>query len=148
MLLSPGTDKTWFFKIYVLAGRDTTKRAWQLQGVVQDNSDTESFVGAVSRIDYQRNTGESTITPWSNGSTYAIGEQVEYDMIIYTSNTEITAGDPSSWTSPDLNDFNDWDVTDSGWNASVDITSNTMSIKVRGDAQTVNWSVKLEYVEL
>ena len=146
--LSPGTDKTWFFKIYVLAGRDTTKRAWQLQGVVQDNSDTESFVGAVSRIDYQRNTGESTITPWSNGSTYAIGEQVEYDMIIYTSNTEITAGDPSSWTSPDLNDFNDWDVTDSGWNASVDITSNTMSIKVRGDAQTVNWSVKLEYVEL
>ena len=69
-------------------------------------------------------------------------------MIIYTSNTEITSGDPSSWTSPDNNDFGDWDVTDSGWNASVDITSNTMSIKVRGDAQTVNWSVKLEYVEL
>jgi hypothetical protein len=144
--LSPNTDKTWFFKIYVLAGRDTTKRAWQLQGVVQDNSDTESFVGAVSRIDYQRNTGESTITPWNNGGTYSAGIQVEYDMIIYESNTEITTGTPSSWTSPDTN--SDWTVIDAGWNASVIINSNSMSIRVRGDAQPVNWSVKLEYVEL
>ena len=140
--------KTWFFKIYILAGRDTTKRAWQLQGVVQDNINTDSFVGAVSRIDYQRNTGEAFITPWNAGeATYATATQVEYDMVIYESNTNISGGSTSSYTSPDTN-RSDWTVTDAGWNASVIIDSNQMSIRVRGDSLSVNWSVKLEYIEL
>ena len=146
LALSPGTNKTWFFKIYVLAGQAATNRAWQLQGVVQDNSNTDSFVGAVSRIDYQLNTGEAFITPWNAGATYATATQVEYDMIIYESNTNISGGSTSSYTSPDTN--GDWTVTDAGWNASVIIDSNQMSIRVRGDTSTVNWSVKLEYVEL
>ena len=144
--LAPNTDKSWFFKIYVLAGRGTTKRAWQLQGVVQDNSNIDSFVGAVRRIDYQRNTGEAFVTPWSAGSAYSTATQVEHDMIIYESNTNISGGSTSSYTSPDTN--SDWTVTDAGWNASVIINSNQMSIRVRGDTSTVNWSVKLEYVEL
>ena len=144
--LAPNTDKSWFFKIYVLAGRGTTKRAWQLQGVVQDNSNIDSFVGAVRRIDYQRNTGEASVTPWSAGSAYSTATQVEHDMIIYESNTNISGGSTSSYTSPDTN--SDWTVTDAGWNASVIINSNQMSIRVRGDTSTVNWSVKLEYVEL
>jgi len=144
--LHPDTGKSWFFKIYVLAGRGETKRAWQLQGVVQDNGITDSFVGAVSRIDYQRNTGEASITPWNAGATYVAATQVEYDMIIYESNTNISGGSTSSYTSPDSN--GDWTVTDAGWNASVIIDSNQMSIRVRGDTSTVNWSVKLEYVEL
>ena len=144
--LSPSTDKTWFFKIYVLAGRGTTKRAWQLQGVVQDNINIQSFVGAVRRIDYQRNTGEASVNPWSAGSAYSTATQVEHDMIIYESNTNISGGSTSSYTSPDTN--SDWTVTDAGWNASVIINSNQMSIRVRGDTSTVNWSVKLEYVEL
>lgn len=144
--LAPNTDKSWFFKIYVLAGRGTTKRAWQLQGVVQDNSNIDSFVGAVRRIDYQRNTGEASVNPWSAGSAYSTATQVEHDMIIYESNTNISGGSTSSYTSPDTN--SDWTVTDAGWNASVIINSNQMSIRVRGDTSTVNWSVKLEYVEL
>ncbi len=144
--LAPNTDKSWFFKIYVLAGRGTTKRAWLLQGVVQDNSNIDSFVGAVRRIDYQRNTGEAFVTPWSAGSAYSTATQVEHDMIIYESNTNISGSSTSSYTSPDTN--NDWTVTDAGWNASVIINSNQMSIRVRGDTSTVNWSVKLEYVEL
>ena len=67
-------------------------------------------------------------------------------MIIYESNTNISGGSTSSYTSPDTN--GDWTVTDAGWNASVIIDSNQMSIRVRGDTSTVNWSVKLEYVEL
>ena len=67
-------------------------------------------------------------------------------MIIYESNTNISGGSTSSYTSPDTN--GDWTVTDAGWNASVIIDSNQMSIRVRGDTRTVNWSVKLEYVEL
>ena len=144
--LSPNTNKSWFFKIYVLAGRGTTKRAWQLQGVVQDNANIDSFVGAVGRIDYQRNTGEASVNPWSAGSAYATATQVEHDMIIYESNTNISGGSTSSYTSPDTN--SDWTVVDAGWNASVTIISNQMSIRVRGDTSTVNWSVKLEYVEL
>ena len=147
LALSPGTNKTWFFKIYVLAGQAATNRAWQLQGVVQDNSNTDSFVGAVSRIDYQLNTGEAFITPWNAGATYATATQVEYDMIIYESNTNISGGSTSSYTSPDTN-ISDWTVTDAGWNASVIIDSNQMSIRVRGDPLSVNWSVKLEYIEL
>ena len=144
--LRPDTGKTWFFKLYVLAGRDSTKRAWQLNGVVQNNSDTDSFVGAVSRNDYQRNTGESTINPWSANSAYSSGTQVEYDMIIYESNTNISSGSSSSITSPDTN--SDWNLIDSGWNTSVVLNNNQMSIRVRGDTSTVNWSLKLEYVEL
>lgn len=144
--LHPAQDKSWFFKIYVLAGRGTTKRAWQLQGVVQDNSNTDSFVGAVGRIDYQRNTGEASVNPWSAGSAYSTGIQVEHDMVIYESNTNISGGSTSSYTSPDTN--SDWTVIDAGWNASVIINSGNMSIRVRGDSGTVNWSVKLEYVEL
>lgn len=146
LALSPGTNKTWFFKIYVLAGQATTNRAWQLQGVVQDINDIDSFVGAVSRIDYQRNTGELSINPWNATAAYSTGNQVEHDLIIYQANTDISANTPSSYTTPDVN--SDWTVTDAGWNATVQILNNTMSIRVRGDTSTVNWSVKLEYVEL
>ncbi len=144
--LSPDTNKSWFFKIYVLAGRGTTKRAWQLQGVVQNDSITDDFVGDVRRIDYQRNTGEAFITPWNSGSGYPVATQVEHDLIIYESNTIISSGSSSSYTSPDSN--GDWTVTDAGWNASVIINSSAMSIRVRGDSLAVDWSIKLEYVEL
>ena len=132
----------------MLAGRDSTKRAWQLNGVVQNNSDTDSFVGVVGRNDYQRSTGDaaSTINPWSANSAYSSGTQVEYDMIIYESNTNISSGSSSSITSPDTN--SDWNLIDSGWNTSVLLNNNQMSIRVRGDTSTVNWSLKLEYVEL
>ena len=146
LVLSPGTNKTWFFKIYVLAGQATTNRAWQIQGVVQDINDIDSFVGAVSRIDYQRNTGELLINPWNATTAYSTGDQVEHDLIIYQAINNISANTPSSYTSPDTN--SDWTVIDAGWNATVAIFNNQLSIRVRGDTSTVNWSVKLEYVEL
>ena len=146
LVLSPGTNKTWFFKIYVLAGQAQTNRAWQIQGVVQDINDIDSFVGAVSRIDYQRNTGELLINPWNATTAYSTGDQVEHDLIIYQAINNISANTPSSYTSPDTN--SDWTVIDAGWNATVAIFNNQLSIRVRGDTSTVNWSVKLEYVEL
>jgi hypothetical protein len=71
---------------------------------------------------------------------------VEHNLIIYTANTNISAGSVSSYTSPDAN--SDWTVSYLGWNASTDITGTDFLIKVRGDSSTVNWSIKLEFIEL
>lgn len=146
-ILQPATDKTWFYELYVLAGNGaTTKRAWKLQGVVQNNGGTPSLVGAVNRTDYQRGTQDAAETPWQAGSAYAINDVVEYDLIVYTANANITAASTSSYQSPDTN--SDWTVSYAGWNASTEISGINFLIRVRGDANPVDWSIKLEYVEL
>ena len=146
-ILQPATDRTWFYELYVLAGDGgTTKRAWKLQGVVQNNTGVASLVGAVNRIDYQRGTQDILETPWVSGSSYNQNDVVEHNLIIYTANTNISAGSVSSYTSPDAN--SDWTVSYLGWNASTDITGTDFLIKVRGDSSTVNWSIKLEFIEL
>lgn len=146
-VIQPATDRSWFFKLYVLAGdTGTTRRAWELQGVVQNNNGVASLVGAVSKNDYQRGTQDMTPSPWSAGAEYQSMEIVEYDLITYTANTNISAGSASSYLSPDQN--TDWTVTYTGWNASALTSNNNFVIRVRGDTNTVNWSVKLEYVEL
>lgn len=145
--LQPATDKTWFYELYVLAGNSTTtKRAWKLQGVVQNNTGVASLVGAVNRIDYQRGTQDVLETPWSPGSAYNQNDIVEYDLVVYTANSPISAGSASSYVSPDTN--GDWTVTYLGWNTSTEINGNDFQIKVRGDSNPVNWSIKIEFVEL
>jgi hypothetical protein len=146
-ILQPATDKTWFYELYVLAGDGaTTKRAWKLQGVVQNNTGVASLVGAVNRIDYQRGTQDVLETPWIPGSSYNQNDIVEHNLIIYTANTNISAGSASSYAPPDTN--SDWTVTYLGWNVDTIISGTDFLIRVRGDSSTVNWSIKLEYVEL
>jgi hypothetical protein len=138
------SNATWFFTVTALAGDSgTTRRAWKLEGMVQDSSGTQSIIGSVVKTDYQRNTGDiGILEPWQPNKAYVSGDKVEYDLIEYTANNNV-----QDFTSPDQN--SNWTATYVGWNVSaVADGSNPFVIKIRGDNNPVNWSLKFEYIQL
>jgi hypothetical protein len=144
---APDTDKSWFFTIEALAGNiGTTRRAFKIEGVVQNNSGSASLVGTNTKIDYQRGTADISSSPWDAGVSYVTGNTVEYDLVIYQATTNISAYQ----NTPDINP--NWIATYTGWNVSaVTIGSPIPSFKiqVRGESATVvNWSLRLSYIEL
>lgn len=138
-------NKSWFFEMYVIARAGTTNRAWKLEGVVQDNSGTQSIVGNVIKSDYQRNTNDiSALDPWDPMQAYSAGDSVEYNLIEYTADNNI-----QSITSPDQ-DTTNWTATYTGWNVSVTVNGvNQIEVRVKGESSlTVDWSVKHVYVQV
>ncbi len=142
-------NTTWFFTIKVLAGRDSTKRAWKLEGVVQDVNGTQTLVGptggsrVVTKTDFQRNTTDvEGLNTWQPNRSYLLNDKVEYNLIEYTA-----TADNSGYVTPDLSP--NWIPTYTGWNVEADIIGGNFVIRVRGaTSETVNWSIKLEFVDL
>ncbi len=138
------TGKTWLFNALVLAKNGTENQGWKLEGMVQDNSGSASLIGSVSKVYYQRNTADAQPQEvWDPMKSYNASDLVEYDLNVYQANTAITPGG----LSPDQAGSN-WQVTYTGWNASADINSSAFKIRVKGEiSTTVNWSIRLTYVE-
>lgn len=143
----PETDESWFYTLKAIALDTTTKqtRAFKIEGVVQNDSDTVALVGTPSKIDYQRSTGDVGVDPWNASSTYNAGDQVEYDLIIYEVGPGLTV---QPWENNPPNNPN-WTVVYNGWNVSTTIVNDQFQVRVRGDANaTINWKVNLEIVSV
>lgn len=153
VLAQPAVGKTWMFTVHALAGdTGTTRRGWKLEGMVQ-NTGTPSIIGAIGRTDFMRLTQDANYSTWTPNSNYAPGDIVEYDLVLYRALNTINSGSGAAfYTSPDQNSTpptGDWEVFYTGWNVTARVVSNDFVIQVKGEtAATINWSVKLNYLEL
>ena len=146
-ITGPSSGKAWFFTVEAIASNTaTTRQAFKVEGVVQNDGSTTSLVGVPLKIDYQRNTTDTTHGEWVVLAGYNSGDTVEYDLNVYQANTTIVSGSSSSTTPPPTN--GDWTVIYTGWNTSavIDGTGN-FKIRVKGDSQTINWSLRFSYLE-
>lgn len=138
-------NKTWLFNALVLAKSGSENQGWKLEGMAQNTSGTsDSIIGNVSKVYYQRNTTDQPQNAWDAMQAYSAGDLVEYDLNVFQAINTITGGG----LSPDQNPT-DWQVTYTGWNASADIIGvNGFQIRIKGETgKTIDWSIRFTYVE-
>jgi hypothetical protein len=153
-IAQPAVGKTWMFTVHALAGDPaTTRRGWKLEGMVQNVGGTPTLIGSVARTDYQRQTPDYNVTAWTPITNYNIGDIIEHDLILYRAINNISSSSGAAYyTSPDQNSTppgNDWEVEYTGWNVAARVVGSDFVIQVKGDTlTTVNWSMKLEFIEI